>query len=377
MIQDVYIIGATGNVGKELVSQIFVRGDTDSNRHVNPTRIVGLASSTHTLYLHEGISPDQAYAFTGKRYGDAHADTYIDHGELIDRARYGFRNGGSTLVFVDVTPLKQEMTKFHLQVIRDTPYGLVTANKNPIASSDYAVFKELTANIRRYGYRCSVMAGAEAIPFIRDARDVNDPIYSVKGCLSGTNGFITSELEKYGGDENPRRLSDIVREAHKIGYTEPHPRDDLSGIDVARKLVIIARSMGLPVGMGNVLREGLVPKEYFLEEDVPKFLDNLVNLDSDFAERMANAKGHGSTLRYVASIDMQGETPVLEVSLKEVSQENLLGMLKGTKNQVVITTKTFSDGYLIGPLPGAGIDVTAQNVRRDLLYLLSDRRDHP
>ena len=377
MIQDVYIMGATGNVGKELVRQLFERGDTDPNRHVNPTRIVGLASSTHTIYLPQGILPEQAYAFTSKGYSDAHADTYTDHGTLIDRARYGFRAGGSTLVFVDVTALKQEMTKFHLQVIRDTPYGLVTANKNPIASSDYAIFKELTADIRRYGYRCSVMAGAEAIPFIRDARDVNDPIHSVQGCFSGTNGFITSELEKCDADGKSKRLSDIVKEAHKCGYTEPHPRDDLNGIDVARKLVIIARSMGLPIGMENVLREGLIPKEYLLEDDVPKFLDNLVNLDSGFAMKIANAKSHGSTLRYVASIDMQGEIPVLEVSLKEVPQESLLGMLKSTKNQLVITTKTFSDGYPIGPLPGAGIDVTAQNVRRDLLYLLIDRRDHP
>ena len=135
--------------------------------------------------------------------------------------------------------------------------------------------------------------------------------------------------------------------------------------------------MGLPVGMGNVLREGLVPKEYFLEEDVPKFLDNLVNLDGSFEEKMANAKDRGLTLRYVASINIQEKDSVLSVSLQEVPKDSLLGSLKGADNQVVITTNTFSKGYPIGPLPGAGIEITAQNVRRDLLYLLPNRRDHP
>src|SRR3989338_8088595 len=128
MIQDLYIIGATGKVGKELVKQIFEKGDTDTSHHLNPTRVVGLASSTHTLYLPQGISQEQASAFAKKDY--THAQAYGRLEELLERARYGLRGEESTLVFVDATALNEPMTQFHLQVIEQTPYGIVTANKN-------------------------------------------------------------------------------------------------------------------------------------------------------------------------------------------------------------------------------------------------------
>lgn len=376
MIQDVYIIGATGKVGRELVEQIFKKGDVDPSRHPDPTRIVGLASSTHTLYLPEGISLEQAYAFSSKDYSHAEPYKKNNHGEFIERARYGFRDGGSTLVFIDATAETEPMIQFHKQVIRETQYGLVTANKNPIAFSDYDTFRELTIDVGRYGYRCSVMAGAEVIPFIRDSKDVNDPIYNVEGCFSGTNGFITSELEKFDGDGTSKRLSDVVREAYENGYTEPHPRDDLNGVDVARKLVIIARSIGLPVGMENVLIEPLIPEEYLKEDDVGRFLEGLVEFDELLEHRMAMARDNNLTLRYVANIDMRGEDSVLKVSLQDVPKDSLLGRLEGTANQVVITTGTFKNGYPIGPLPGAGKEETAQNIRRELLSLLPVRRDH-
>lgn len=375
MIQDLYIIGATGKVGQELVKQIFKKGDTDPTRHLNPTRIVGLASSTHTLYLPQGISQEQAYAFSSRSY--TNADRYNHLGEFLERARYGLRGEENSLVFVDTTALSEPMTQFHLKVIEETPYGIVTANKNPIALSDYNTFRRLTRDTRRYGYRCSVMAGAGAVPFARDAKDLGDPIYVVEGCLSGTNGYITSELEKFeDGGETSRALSDIVREALNRGYTEPHPRDDLNGLDVARKLVVIARSAGMPIGIGDVAVKTLVPEEYLQEDDVGKFLSSLAALDGTFRQRIANTRANDLTLRYVARIDMHGESPVLEVSLQEVPKNNLLGGLEGTLNVIVITTESYPRGYPIGPVPGAGLDVTARNIRWDLLNLLPQRKDN-
>ncbi len=375
MIRDIYIVGATGRVGQELVKQIFEKGDTDPTRHLNPTRIVGLASSTHTLYLPHGISPEQAFAFVGKHYEGA--EKYSRLGELLEKARYGLRGDESTLIFVDVTALNEQMIQFHLQVMEQTPYGIVTANKNPIALSDYNTFQRLTRDTRRYGYRCSVMAGAGAVPFVRDAKDLGDPIYVVEGCLSGTNGYITSELEKFEGDrKTPKALSNIVKDAFNEGYTEPHPRDDLNGLDVARKLVVIARSAGMPIGIGDVAVKPLVPEEYLQEDNVDKFLSSLAALDGTFRQRIANARANGLTLRYVARIDMHGESPVLGVSLREVPKNSLLGGLEGTLNEIVITTKSYPRGYPIGPVPGAGLDVTARNIRWDLLNLLPQRKDN-
>lgn len=376
MIQDVYIIGATGDVGTELVKQIFEKGDTDPTRHLNPTRIVGLASSTHTLYLPQGISPEQAFAFKNRDYSNA--DRYGNDSELLERARYGLRGEESTLVFVDVTsskdPMHDPMTQFHLEVIKQSPYGLVTANKNPIALSDYKTFQILTQDVRRYGYRCSVMAGADAVPFVRDARDLNDRIHSIEGCLSGTNTFIPSELEKFEEDGvTLNSLSSIVRNAKKNRYTEPHPRDDLNGLDVARKLIVIARSAGLPIGINDISIKPFIPEEYLHEDSVDKFLDSLTSLDGGFRQRMADAKANGLTLRYVARIDMHGEIPLIEVSLQEVPKNSSLGSLEGTLNAIVIVTESYPRGYPIGPAPGAGLEVTARNVRRDLLDLLPRR----
>src|SRR3990172_2708513 len=222
MAQDVFIIGATGRVGKQLVKQIIEKDDTRKYRHANPTRIVGLSSSQDFIYSSKGISKSNTYAFTTKNFSNAQPYRNLD--KLLEVARHD-RDG--TLVFVDVTPAKDAMTQFHLEVIEQTPYGIVTANKNPLTSS-YMVFQKLTRYPRRYGYRCSVMAGSEVVPFLQDLKDLNDPLHKIEGCLSGTIGLITSELERN------KPFSDILKEAHSKGYTEPHPRDDLSGLDVAR-----------------------------------------------------------------------------------------------------------------------------------------------
>lgn len=368
MIQDIYIIGATGKVGQELVKQVFEKGDTDPSRHVNPTRIVGLASSTHTLYLPHGISQEQASVFTKRNY--AHAQKYGYLEDLLEAARYGLRGDESTLVFIDATALNEPMTQFHLKVVEETPYGIVTANKNPIALSDYATFKKLTHDFRRYGYSCSVMAGAESVPYIRDARDLNAGLKSIDGCLSGTCGRVPFDLE------SGVLLSVAVRGAHKDGDTEPHPRDDFNGLDVARKLVVLARTAGYPVGIKDVQVEPFIPQEYLQEDDVGTFLDNLVALDGVFRQRMNNAQGRGLTLRYIAHMDVSGKTPVLEVSLQEVPKESMLGELKGKDNRISIVTDVYPNGKPIGPVPGAGLDVTAENIRRDLLYLLPQRKDN-
>ena len=261
------------------------------------------------------------------------------------------------------------MIQFHLRVIEETPHGIVTANKNPVALSDYDTFQRLTQDSRRYGYRCSVMAGAEAVTFVRDGRDLNDPLYVVEGCFSGTNGYITSGLEDDG-----RTLSSVVKEAYDKGYTEPHPRDDLNGLDVARKLVVIARSAGLPVALKDVVVTPLIPEEYLLEDDVGRFLGNLAKLDEGFRERMVNARSNGSVLRYVTRIDARSENPILEVSLQEVPRDSPLGGLEGAMNKIVLTTEAYPKGYVV-EAPGAGLEVTALNIRRDLLDLLPERRN--
>ena len=366
MIQDLFIIGATGKVGKTLVRQIFEKGDTDRKKHPNPTRIVGLASSSNVLYSPKGLSKDESTEFTERKNKKT---KYNELNEFLDIVENSIRHEKTSLVFVDTTPINKPMTEFHLQVIEKTPYAIVTANKNPIALSPYSTFKRLTHDVKRYGYRCSVMAGAHAVPLLQELRDVNDLPLLIQGCFSGTLGYITSELEK------GKKFSAILKDAVAQGYTEPHPRDDLNGLDVARKLTVLARTAGFNIEMKDIQLEPFIPNEFLSESDVNKFINSIESLDEKFQKQMSNALKKRSTLRYIASMNTKNGLK-LKVSLVEVLRQSHFGVLEGTLNKLVVVTNTHPESkpyQLISQ--GAGLQVTAQNIRGDLLYLLPERRN--
>jgi len=367
MIQNVFILGATGNVGKELVTQIIEKGDTEYGIHVNPTRIIGLASSKEFIYLKEGISSKNAFKFINKN--SENSKIYQSLKEILhainkDKEIYN----KNKLVFIDVTALKgQEINDFHLNIVKNTDFDLVTANKNPISLGDFKLFQELTQNPLKYGYRCTVMAGSDTVSLLQDLRDVSDPIHSIEGCFSGTLGYITSELEKNIS------FSEIVKNAYSKGYTEPHPRDDLNGLDVARKILILARGMGYNLNMSDLKVEPLVPKELLLEDDPNLFLESLKSLNDEYIRKIKNTQKNGNTLRYVGEIIIKNEKEEINIKLKEVPINSPLGSLQGTLNKIVVQSDYYNPLYAI-EAPGAGVKITASNIRRNLLYLLDGRR---
>ena len=165
----------------------------------------------------------------------------------------------------------------------------------------------------------------------------------------------------------------FVRKARDEGYTEPHPRDDLNGLDVARKLVILARTAGYPVNLEDVKVNPLIPKEYLQEDNVEKFLDQLTKLDEEFMREINIPRLNGLVPRYIARMYFESNKPVLEVELKNIPKQSPLGQLEGTLNKIVIKSEAYDIGYSI-EARGAGLDVTARNIRRDLLHLLKERR---
>lgn len=296
--------------------------------------------------------------------GKSDSQGYARLEELVVDVEQRYRESGSRLVFVDVT--SAGMTNLHLDINSRTHYGIVTANKNPLSLSHPAVFHQLTSDPRRYGYSCSVMAGAGAVNFLRDSVLLNDAVTSIDGCLSGTLGFIA-----YGLQEG-RNFSELLKFATDNGYTEPDPRADLSGLDIARKLVVLGRTAGYDIGIEDIECTPFIPSQYFKDEDVSKFISGVFELDDYFAEKVAHAKEKGSVLRSVASLNLNGRMhPIAEVSLKEVNAGDDLGNLKGTANIVVIVSSRGykSDTPLVIKAPGAGLEVTARNIGRDLLYL--------
>jgi aspartokinase/homoserine dehydrogenase 1 len=211
----------------------------------------------------------------------------------------------------------------------------------------------------RYLYEATVGAGLPIIQTLRDLRDTGDVITRIEGIFSGTLAYL---FNVFDGSE---MFSSIVRAAKAKGYTEPDPRDDLSGMDVARKLIILAREMGLTLEMADVRVEGLVPKE--LEKcSVDEFMARLPEFDATMAQMLQSARQKNEVLRYVGRIDTDGKATV---GLVRLDAKHAFANIALTDNVVRFATRRYCDNPLIIQGPGAGPEVTAAGVFSDLLRL--------
>jgi aspartokinase/homoserine dehydrogenase 1 len=236
---------------------------------------------------------------------------------------------------------------------------IVTPNKHAGAgpSARWRAIRAATASGARFRYEATVGAGLPVISTLRDLLDTGDEMLGVEGIFSGTLAWL---FNRYDGS---RAFSDLVREAHALGYTEPDPRDDLSGTDVARKLVILAREAGVDLDLADVAVESLVPislRAYSAEE----FMQHLDGLDAPIAARYADAQRNGCVLRYVARLDRSGQA---RVGLAELPADHAFAHLRLTDNVVQFTTRRYRDNPLVVQGPGAGPEVTAAGVFADLL----------
>ncbi|KAL0418406.1 UNVERIFIED_CONTAM: Bifunctional aspartokinase/homoserine dehydrogenase 1 [Sesamum radiatum] len=235
---------------------------------------------------------------------------------------------------------------------------VVLANKKPLTSSlnDY---DKLVSQPRRIRHESTVGAGLPVISSINRILSSGDPIFRIIGSLSGTLGYVMSEVE--GG----RPFSEVVNTAKRLGYTEPDPRDDLGGMDVARKALILARLLGRRINLGSIKVESLYPVEMGPDVmAVDEFLSNgLPLLDKDIQNRIDNASSKGKVLRYVCLI----EESRCEVGIQEVAKDSALGRLKGSDNVLEIYSRCYSEQPLVIQGAGAGNDTTAAGVLADIL----------
>ncbi len=209
----------------------------------------------------------------------------------------------------------------------------------------------------RFRHEATVGAGLPVISTLRDLLDTGDELDAVEGIFSGTLAWL------FNRHDGSVPFSELVREAHALGYTEPDPRDDLSGADAARKLVILAREVGLPLALADVAVEDLVP-DSLRRADRDVFMQNLRMLDDIMAARLERAQRNGRVLRYVARLDRAGHA---RVGLVDMERKHAFANIRLTDNIVQFSTRRYRANPLVVRGPGAGPEVTAAGVFADLL----------
>lgn len=273
---------------------------------------------------------------------------------VIDTATRLSKSTG--LVVVDCSASSETMGVLN-QVV-DLGCCIVLANKKPLtaAMDDY---DKLVAHPRRIRYESTVGAGLPVIASLNRILSSGDPIRCIVACLSGTLGYVMSEVE--GG----KPFSQVVKDAKSLGYTEPDPRDDLSGMDVARKALILSRLLGRRVNLDSLKIESLYPEEMGPNMmSLEDFLSSgLLLLDNDIQERVQKAALDGKVLRYVCVI----EGSRTEVGLRELPKDSPLGRLRGSNNILAIYSRCYNEQPLVIEGAGAGNDTTAAGVLADIL----------
>lgn len=235
-----------------------------------------------------------------------------------------------------------------------TPNKLALSGPLPRLSGILAAAASGGAQLR---YEATVGAGLPVVQTLRDLLDTGDELLAVEGMLSGTLAWL---FNHYDGQ---RPFSALVREAHALGYTEPDPRDDLGGMDVARKLVILAREAGHALSLHDVEVDGLVPAA-LADANAGAFMERLHELDAPLARRHAAAMVDDCVLRYVGHLDRDGRA---RVGLRALPRAHAFAHTRLTDNIVQFQTRRYHDNPLCVQGPGAGPEVTAAGVFVDVL----------
>lgn len=347
-VLNLFVCGV-GTVGGQLLEQIHNQYEELKRTKRLKLNVVGIATSKKALFNSDGI--DLA------NYRQLLADAPESNESKLRDAIIEMNCFNS--VFVDCTASK-EVAEIY-QPLLEHNISVIAANKIAASSSyeKYARLKE-TALARGvfFRYETNVGAGLPIIGTINDLRNSGDVILKIEAVLSGTLNFIFNEISA------DVTLSEAVRRAKEQGYSEPDPRIDLSGKDVIRKLVILAREAGYKVEKTDVEAHLFIPDEFF-EGNIDEFWKNLPKLDADFEARRKQLDAEGKRWRFVATFD-HGK---LSVALKEVNRTHPFYNLQGSNNIVALTTERYREYPMLIQGYGAGASVTAAGVFANIMSI--------
>ena len=338
-----------GTVGSQLIGQIARQREKLMRKRNLKINIVGIARSSKAVFDRDGLSTDSWR-------------TDLENGMDITPSRLRDEVIGMNIfnaVFVDCTA-SAEVAALYGDFFQ---HGISVVAANKIAaSSDYREYRDLKKTARRRGvkflFETNVGAGLPIISTINSLRNSGDRIQKIEAVVSGTLNFLFNTLSA----EVP--FSETVRMAREQGYSEPDPRVDLSGTDVIRKLVILAREAGYEVNQEDVTAEPFIPREFFTCP-LETFWKRLPELDAAFEARRQEMERNHKRLRYIARME-EGRCTV---ALQAVGEHHSFYTLDGSNNIVLLTTERYHDHPMLIQGYGAGAAVTAAGVFADIISI--------
>jgi aspartokinase/homoserine dehydrogenase 1 len=353
---DVFLVGC-GVVGSELIAQIARQQPKLKAQNIS-LKVYGIANSKGMVFNKEGVDLENWQAEMNNESVPVSVENikaFVRDNHLINP------------VLVDSTS-SESLAMSYVNYLEEG-FNIVTPNKKANTDSwEYyqALRSAAQKTNRRFLYETTVGAGLPVIDTLQSLIKAGDELVRFEGVLSGSLSYIFGKLEE------GMTVSQATAIAKESGFTEPDPRDDLSGLDVARKLLIMAREAGIPLELSDISIEPVLPASFDASGSVSEFMKNLVNIDDEFSQRVKNAQEEGKVLRYIGNI-VDGKC---KVAIEAVTSDHPLYSVKEGENALAIHSRYYQ------PLPfvlrgyGAGAAVTAAGVFGDLLRTLAWEQQH-
>ena len=348
-VAHVFLVG-TGLIGSTLLNQIEQQFDKLSNESNLEVKVIAIANSKKMLFNEAGLILKNCIAQMNEAGETTNINEYVKKMILLNLPNS---------VFVDCT--SSELLAAQYTKVLDASVSIVTPNKKANSASwqNYKSLKETAVKKGvRFLYETNVGAGLPVINTLNDLLLSGDKVVRIEAVLSGTLNFIFSSFK------NGISFSQIVQQAKDKGYTEPDPRDDLSGMDVARKILILSRETGLQLELADVPVENLVPIDC-QSGTVNDFFNHLKTHDAEFENLRSSVESKNEKLRYTAVL----EKGKVKVGLSSVGSSHPFYNLSGSDNIILLTTERYNNRPLVISGPGAGAEVTAAGVFADIIRI--------